>query len=96
MAKPTRYHNPEHIIFQTLSGETVIINLQNGRYYSLNLTASEIWEGVIHRASADEITTALTGTTAGDPAMIGKAVATFLEQLVHRGSSPRTHRRVPQ
>jgi len=82
MAKQIRYHNPEHVIFQTLSSETVIINLQNGRYYSLNPTASEIWERVMHRASADEITSALTRTTAGDPTVIGKAVAAFLEQLV--------------
>lgn len=46
------------VVSETLDHETIIIHLENGTYYSLNTTASALWEliiagrtsGAIHRA----------------------------------------------
>lgn len=85
MADTTRYLKPEPVIYQTLDRETVIINLMSGRYYSLNPTASEIWERLVHHASVSEIADALALLTAGDAAAIAKAVGDFVAQLAREG-----------
>ena len=35
--------NPQKVISETLDGETIIINLETGTYYSMNETASLVW-----------------------------------------------------
>jgi hypothetical protein len=55
MSEPLRYGTRGAIIYQTVDDETVILNLDNGRYYSLNATASAVWEGLMKGYTLDEI-----------------------------------------
>jgi len=34
------------VISETIDGETIIINLESGHYFSLNKTGGEIWESI--------------------------------------------------
>lgn len=34
---------PKHLTYETIEGETIVIDLKKGHYYSLNRTASFIW-----------------------------------------------------
>lgn len=71
-----------NIIYQTLNHETVIINLDNGRYYSLNAAASFIWDQLVKQYSIGEIEDALA-RRAKDGAKKGTdGVGGFVEELV--------------
>ncbi len=47
--------NSEKIISETLEGETIVINLETGTYYSMNAAASRIWADVLAGGSAEDI-----------------------------------------
>lgn len=50
--------NSPAVINDTIEGESVIINLQNGFYYSLDDIGSVIWNGLINQYSIEEIISA--------------------------------------
>ena len=74
MSEPTRYGTRGAIIYQTVDDETVILNLDNGRYYSLNATASAVWECLMKGYTLDEIAASFVQTDAA-------ALAPFLAEL---------------
>lgn len=47
--------NPQKVISETLDGETIIINLETGTYYSMNETASFIWSDLQSGYSTQKI-----------------------------------------
>ena len=59
--------NTGKIISETLDGETIIINLETGCYYSMNPAGSQVWNAIIQGVSLD---TSLP------------TINTFLEQLI--------------
>ena len=72
-----------NVIYQTINNETVIINLDNGRYYSLNATASFIWESLMKSRTIDDIVHAFASSTAADK--VPDTVARFVDELVDEG-----------
>jgi hypothetical protein len=70
--------NRPHVLDEVFDGEAVLVNLQSGRYYALDVAATEIWRAVV----------------AGDPLPAGDGVAAFLHRLaeeqliVHDGALP--------
>lgn len=51
--------NGSQVISETIDGETVVINLASGFYYSLQGSAVDIWSGILQGAARDEIVSAL-------------------------------------
>lgn len=49
-----RINSPE-VISETIQGETIVIHLTTGTYYSLPDSGAEIWEAVAAAANVDEI-----------------------------------------
>lgn len=47
--------NSPSVINDTIEGESVIINLHNGFYYSLDNIGSDIWKGLINQYSVEDI-----------------------------------------
>lgn len=41
--------NKPHVVHDTIEGETIIVNLKNGNYYSFDKTGVVIWEVLIHQ-----------------------------------------------
>lgn len=71
-----------NIIYQTLNHETVIINLENARYYSLNPTASYIWDQLMNHFGVVEIAGAFARGEDSEVNDVMHAVAAFVEELV--------------
>ncbi|HEY9519110.1 MAG TPA: PqqD family protein [Gemmatimonadales bacterium] len=72
----------EEIAYKTLDGETIIINLVNGVYYSLPGVGSEAWELIASGRSLAEIAAAL-GTRYGiSPQVVSADLVRLAEQLV--------------
>ncbi|MCX6714780.1 MAG: PqqD family protein [Candidatus Uhrbacteria bacterium] len=50
--------NDQKVINETLDGETIIINLENGNYYSMNTSGSVAWELLAKNHSLEQIVNA--------------------------------------
>ena len=47
--------NGPNIVHETIDGETVVINLDSGNYYSLQLAGAEIWDLIVRGATVGQI-----------------------------------------
>lgn len=77
--------NESRAISETLDGETIIINLQSGNYYSMNAAASEIWAMLAERRSASDIARAFSLRYEADAGAIEESVAAMLALLEKDG-----------
>jgi len=73
------------VVSETLDGETIIINLHTGAYYSLNPSASVVWECVAGTACSEDVVAVLCARYEGDPAEIGYAVKECMALLSEEG-----------
>ena len=44
---------PEKVLFRDLAGETVLLELESGRYYGLNETGTRMWTLLVEHGRAD-------------------------------------------
>ena len=47
--------NGPNVVHETIDGETVVINLDSGNYYSLQLAGAEIWDLIVRGATVGQI-----------------------------------------
>jgi Coenzyme PQQ synthesis protein D (PqqD) len=69
------------VMHETIEGEVILIALDTGTYYSLRESGADVWEGVAHGASQNEIVAALSSRYDGAPDEIEAAVAELLARL---------------
>lgn len=75
--------NEPTVIHQTIGGETVIIHLTSGLYYSLEGCGAEIWERLSGSdASVDAVAADLGGRFPADLGRIAEDVPAFVARLV--------------
>jgi hypothetical protein len=72
----------QRIISETMDDETIVIDLSNGSYFSLNATASALWSTLGAAPSAAELVDFTCERFAGDNARMAASVRAFLQQLV--------------
>ena len=73
------------ILSETLDGQAVVINLDSGVYYSLDLVGTQIWDALLAGADVDELGTALATRYTGPANEIAAAVDAFLAELQREG-----------
>lgn len=76
--------NPQ-AIHETIDGETIIIDLASGTYYSLRGSGSEIWNALGSSEPLEAVVARLTETYDASPAEIVAAVEAFLGDLEAEG-----------
>ncbi len=81
MPTEQRYGIPATVIHQTVDRETVIINLENGRYYSLNPSGSLMWLELLASSSPAEISAALVRVHPASADAIPDQIDTFISEL---------------
>lgn len=54
-----RYRIPQEIIFHELSGETVLLNLASGQYYSLDEIGTRMWVLLAEHGEIESVIAAL-------------------------------------
>jgi len=82
----TRYRiNASRVIFEAFDDETVLINQDNGNYYSLSNVGAHIWEFVQQELSTREIVREIECAYRGNKTDIEKAVQEFLSDLHQEG-----------
>lgn len=79
--------NSPNIVSETIDGETVIVNLQTGDYYSLLRTATVIWSQIEQGTDRQSLIKDLLQNYSSDSAEedISKAVNQFVEILTKEG-----------
>ena len=70
------------ITHETIDGEAIVINLENGNYYSLEKIGAEVWNGIMAGLTQKEIVNHIVSQYIGKPAEIERAVTVLIEQLV--------------
>lgn len=70
-----------HIVSEVIEGEAIIIDLNNGNYYSLQDSGAEIWAGVQDGLAVEEIVSRLRAKYQDNNEVIQSAVTVLLEQL---------------
>ena len=76
-----RVNSPE-VISETIQGETIVINLTTGTYYSLPGSGAEVWEAAAASATVDEIAGVLRARYDAPAEEITSGVAELVEQLL--------------
>ncbi|MBV9311597.1 MAG: PqqD family protein [Solirubrobacterales bacterium] len=68
------------VIYETIDNETIIVNLEAGVYYALNLSGSAVWTGLAQGASVAELVQ--SASQRGAPSTVEESVNRFVEELV--------------
>jgi hypothetical protein len=72
--------NPQ-AMHETIDGETIIIDLSTGTYYSLRGSAPAVWAALVDGGDGEAIVGALERVYDAAPGAISAAVESFLQQL---------------
>lgn len=71
--------------YETIDGETVIINLDNGNYYSLIGVGSDIWRFIENGATVDNIIEVINHQYEGSRADVEDKINKFIAELLEEG-----------
>ena len=82
--------NAPRVTHQTIDGETIIIDFENGAYFSIDGVGSVIWEAVAQNTSANAVIDLITKHYAGDNVEIKQAVEKFMIELQHESPDAST------
>jgi hypothetical protein len=77
--------NTQDIVHESLDGEIVIVNLKNGRYYTLLDTATTIWQGIEAGHTTRRIESDLRAQYRDEEGRISPCLAQFLQELKREG-----------
>lgn len=78
------YPHPQVVDTELESAETVLLHLDNMQYYSLNGTATRIWQLLKAGSSIFEISRKLEAEFDIDAAHANRSVEALIDQLVRR------------
>jgi hypothetical protein len=73
--------NEPQVIAETVGGETIVVNLGSGHYFSLCGTAVDVWEGLSRREPVTVVVATLEGRYDAPQGAIESAVTRFVAEL---------------
>jgi hypothetical protein len=85
MASYKLYRVHPKVVRECFEDEVVIINLENGNYYSLNGTGAQIWKELESSGIAEAVAAALVARYEAPETTIRHAVESFIRQLEEQG-----------
>ena len=76
---------PQQVIHETLGGETMIVRLDSGNYYSLNSTGGQVWAFIERGATGSQIAEEFAGMSGLDKKIAEEQIGLFLNNLMKEG-----------
>ncbi|SKB14129.1 conserved hypothetical protein [Planktothrix sp. PCC 11201] len=73
--------NTPKVVHESIDGEVVVVNLEQGDYFSLVKVGADIWDGLIRGLSRGDIISEIIQLYEGEHTVIENAVNNFIEQL---------------
>lgn len=80
-----RYKRTENNLSSKINDELVMVNIDQGAYFTMNAVATRIWELLEVERSLDELVDQLTSEYEIDRATCTEEVLTFLSALLNNG-----------
>ena len=77
--------NSPNVIYETIEGEVILIDLKSGTYYSLREAGATVWQAIEQGAAEDEIQSALEQRYEGPADEMREAVRRLLGDLEREG-----------
>ncbi|HYB23827.1 MAG TPA: PqqD family protein [Solirubrobacteraceae bacterium] len=74
--------NAQHVVHETIDGETILIHLGTGTYYSLDGVGAAVWELLADGIASERLAACLSARYDAEPALIERAVAGFVQELL--------------
>jgi len=74
--------NSPKVIHETIDGETVIVNLDSGNYYSLNAVGADIWDAIGKGIPLDYIVGDISCRYYGEQEEINRTISQFIDELI--------------
>ena len=75
--------NEPHIVHETIDGETILMDLRSGNYFSIEKSGAVIWEILIQTANVDSlIQKAGELSNPGQSAQVRSDIQNFVEKLL--------------
>jgi hypothetical protein len=82
---PTRVTIPQHVVFRTFVEETVVLNLESGRYHGLNPTAGRMLELLSELGEVDAVAERVADETGAPTNRVAEDLRAFCSSLAERG-----------
>ena len=76
---------PGHVLVRILDGESVLLNLENERYYGLDETGTRMWQLLVESPSIDAAYQSLLAEYDAEPEMVRSNLVELLGRLVDHG-----------
>jgi hypothetical protein len=76
---------PSHVVYRAFAAETVILNLETGKYHGLNSTGGRMLELLDRCESVSEALAAFASDYGKQPAEVEQDIRVFCNRLFERG-----------
>ena len=77
--------NEPKVMHETIDGEVILIHMDSGNYYSINLIGADIWKLVANNITTDQIVADILLRYEGETNAVNESIYTFLSQLEREG-----------
>jgi hypothetical protein len=81
----TKVKVPQHVVYRSFPSETVVLNLQTGRYHGLNATAGQMLDALTRAACVRDAAAELAGAYAQPQDVIERDLCELCTSLLERG-----------
>lgn len=76
---------PQHVVYRSFPSETVVLNLQTGKYHGLNPTAGQMLDALERAASVRDAAAVLAQTYEQPQSLIEHDLCSLCQSLLERG-----------
>ena len=77
--------NAPHVVHETIDGETILIHLGTGAYYSLEGLGAHVWGLAVSGSDESEIVADAQSHYDANPQLVAEAVGSLLRELLDEG-----------
>jgi Coenzyme PQQ synthesis protein D (PqqD) len=76
---------PQHVVYRSFPAETVVLNLETGKYHGLNATAGRMIEALEQAACVRDAAAELATHYEQDPSVVERDLCELCQALLERG-----------
>jgi hypothetical protein len=76
---------PQHVVYRSFPSETVVLNLETGKYHGLNATAGQMLEALERAACVRDAAASLAESYEQDQGVIERDMCELCQSLLERG-----------
>ena len=81
----SRVRIPQHVVYRSFPAETVVLNLETGKYHGLNATAGSMLEALEQASCVRDAAAAVAGKYAQPQATVEQDMCKLCDALLARG-----------